>query len=158
MEQHPLPITRRAFKRKSFSPVKLIFVVLWGLFLLLNTWTKSLEQFIDFQSISFQWNPHPNFAGFFYFGDFTLIHEDFVAVKLGHFVGFAIFDLLVYWLLKNHPKAVVVSFVFAFLTEFFQLYLGRDGRLYDLGIDTFGIISVYLIVSLKKAFQQNSFQ
>ena len=153
MEQHPIPVTRRSFKRKSFSLVKLMLVILWGLFLLLNTWTKSLEQFIDFQSISFQWNPHPNFAGFFYFGDFTLIHEDFVAVKLGHFIGFALFDLLVYGLLKNHRRAVMLSFGFAFITEFFQLFLGRDGRLYDLGIDTLGIISVYFIMLLKKAFR-----
>lgn len=148
MNQQPLPAARRILKKTPLSLVKLTLTIGWGSFLLLSTLTRSLEQFLDFHSIGFVWTWHPDVASFFYFGDFSLIHPDYVVVKLGHFIGFAILDLLLYSLSNNHKTAIAFSFTFAFFTEFLQLFLGRDGRLYDLGIDTFGIISVYLIVAI----------
>lgn len=153
MNQQPIPTarSRRIIKKRPLSLVKLTLTIGWGSFLLLSTLTRSLEQFLDFQSIGFVWTWHPDVASFFYFRDFSLIHPDYVVVKLGHFIGFAILDLLLYSLSNNHKKAIAFSFTFAFLTEFLQLFLGRDGRLYDLGIDTLGIISVFLIVTVYRA-------
>lgn len=151
MDQQTVP---SRFRKKKLSFRLLMITLLWSLFLLVSTWTSSLEQFLDFQAIDFRWNWHPDFAVFFYFGDFTLVHEDYVAVKLGHFMGFAVLDLLLFTLVKNHRLAIVISFVFAFLTEFLQLFLERDGRLYDLGIDTFGIVSVYALVVVRNGLRR----
>ncbi|MED1471295.1 VanZ family protein [Bacillus salipaludis] len=138
--------SRMVNTQKENLSIKIILIIIWGLFLLLNTWTNSLEQMLDFQSVKFKWNASPDFMSFFNFNDIALIHPYFVFVKLGHFIGFAIMDLLIYILFKNHRASIGISVAFAFFTEFFQLYWGRDGRLYDLGIDTLGILTVYFII------------
>ncbi|MEH7128571.1 VanZ family protein [Neobacillus drentensis] len=132
--------------QKSLTLVKILLVILWGLFLLLNTWTESIERLIYLHSFGFRWVSNPDFLSFFYFHDFTLIHPEFIKVKFGHFIGFAIMDILLFNLLRSHKYSIVLSIIFAFLTEFLQLFFGRDGRFYDLAIDSFGIISVYFLV------------
>ena len=66
-------------------------------------------------------------------------------VKTGHFIGFAIFDFLLFNWKKNHKVAIAV--VFALTTEVFQLFMGRDGRLYDLMIDSLGVITIYFLLT-----------
>jgi hypothetical protein len=132
--------------QKSLTLIKILLVILWGLFLLLNTWTESIERLIYLHSFGFRWVSNPDFLSFFYFHDFTLIHPEFIKVKFGHFIGFAIMDILLFNLLRSHKYSIVLSIIFAFLTEFLQLFFGRDGRFYDLAIDSFGIISVYFLV------------
>ncbi|MDQ6595916.1 VanZ family protein [Bacillus salipaludis] len=132
--------------QKDNQPIKIFAILLWGLFLLINTWTNNLELMIHSGSVEFQWNSSPDFISFFNFNDIALIHPYFVVIKLGHFIGFAIMDLLIFNLLKSHKSSITISVAFAFFTEFFQLYWGRDGRLYDLGIDTLGILTIYITI------------
>ncbi|WML46178.1 VanZ family protein [Neobacillus sp. PS3-40] len=150
MEPYRIPVMGNSFKKNRKFLLKIALILLWGLFLSLNTWTVSLEHLIAFQSASFKWVWSPNFLSFFYFYDFTLIHPDFLLVKLGHFMGFAIMDLLVFNLFKRHKISISISITYAFLTEFLQLFFGRDGRLYDLGIDSLGVLSIYFFIQLFK--------
>jgi hypothetical protein len=138
-------INKSKKNRKYILFEKILMVILWEIFLLLNTWSASLGQLIEFQSFGFIWVSTPDFMSFFYFNDFTLIHEDFVLVKLGHFIGFAVMDILLFNLIKSHKYSIAISITFAFLTEFLQLFFGRDGRFYDLAIDSLGVLSVFLI-------------
>lgn len=142
MEYHQLTVKKNSFHPRNL--IKIILIVFWGGFLAINTWTSNLERLLVFHTIHFKWVPSPNFLSFFYFNDFTTIHRYFVIVKLGHFTGFAIMDLLVLNLMQNHKASIGIAFSLAFFTEFLQLFLGRDGRLYDLIIDSLGILSVYL--------------
>ncbi|WP_160726054.1 VanZ family protein [Bacillus sp. USDA818B3_A] len=137
-------VNKIKFEKRRITVI--LLTIIWGLFLLINTWTESLEQVLDFESFQFKWVSTPDYKSFFYFYDFTLVHPDYVTIKLGHFIGFAIMDLLLFILLRNHKFAILVSIIFAFITEFFQLFFGRDGRFYDLIIDTLGVLSVYLLV------------
>ncbi|NHC41850.1 VanZ family protein [Bacillus sp. MM2020_1] len=145
---------RSGINKKKFSKpvrlVKILLIILWGLFLLANTWTESLEQLLDLKSIGFRWVSKPDFLSFFYFYDLTLVHPEYVKVKLGHFMGFAIMDILLFSLLKKHKYSIGISIVFAFLTEFLQLFFGRDGRFYDLLIDSFGVLTVFLILKIAR--------
>jgi hypothetical protein len=136
------------------SSLKIAVILFWGMFLSLNTWTSSLEKMLAFQSVGFKWDLSPNFISFFYFHDLALAHPDFLFVKLGHFVGFAIMDLLIFSLFKGHKISIGLSITFAFLTEFLQLFFGRDDRLFDLGIDSLGILSVYFLINLLKLADQ----
>ncbi|MDR7239956.1 VanZ family protein [Neobacillus drentensis] len=136
--------------RKHILLLKILLIIFWGLFLLLNTWTESLEQLLDLQSVDFRWVSTPDFKSFFYFYDLTLVHPDYLKVKLGHFIGFAIMDILLFNLLKNHKYSIGISITFAFLTEFLQMFFGRDGRFYDLAIDSFGVLSVFIILKIAK--------
>ncbi|MBM7690787.1 VanZ family protein [Peribacillus deserti] len=129
---------------------KLLLVILWGLFLGLHTWTDNLRALLTNQSITFTWVAKPDFISFFYLTDIALIHQYFIIVKLGHFFGFAIMDLLMFNLTRNHRNAVVVSVALAFLTEILQLYFGRDGRLYDVVIDCLGVWMVYILLKKLK--------
>jgi hypothetical protein len=135
--------------------VSILIMIFWAVILTLNTWAQSLERLLDFQSLHFIWISAPNLLSFFNFNDIGSFHEeDFLVVKLGHFAGFAIMDLLIFNVMRNHKAAVCISIVFAFLTEFLQLFFGRDGRLYDLMIDSLGIISVYTLLQLNNSLKE----
>jgi hypothetical protein len=129
---------------------KLLLVIIWGCILALNTWTDNLGDLLRLQSIGFKWDSSPHYLSFFNFLDITRIHHDFVIVKTGHFIGFAIFDFLLFNWKKDHKAAIVIAFVFALTTEVLQLFLGRDGRLYDVIIDSLGIITVYFLLKFNK--------
>ncbi|MBT2657106.1 VanZ family protein [Bacillus sp. ISL-18] len=143
MDHQPLERKRNSQEKRIF--LKLLFITFWGLFLLLNTWTESIEKLMYLHTFGFKWVPKPDFLSFFIFNDITLVHSEFIKVKSGHFIGFAIMDFLLFSLLKTHKSSVVIALIFAFITEFFQLFFGRDGRFYDLIIDSLGIFSVYFI-------------
>ncbi|WHY71982.1 VanZ family protein [Fictibacillus enclensis] len=134
---------------------KFLIVVAWTLFLGIHTFTDNLEALLGSQIIEFRLTS-PDFSHFFSFSDITLIHPNFILIKTGHFLGFAIMDLLLFAWLGKHGRAAVLSFGFAVFTEVMQLYFGRDGRLYDVIIDTMGIISVYVLLKSFKARRHES--
>lgn len=136
-------------KRKTV--ILVLAIIFWGLFLLLNTWTESIEKLMYLHTFGFKWVANPDFLSFFNFNDFTAFHPEFIKVKLGHFIGFAVLDFLLFTLIKSHRYSISISIVFAFITEFVQLFFGRDGRFYDLAIDTLGIFSVYVMIKILKA-------
>ncbi|MBO0962190.1 VanZ family protein [Neobacillus sp. MM2021_6] len=138
-------IAKNKKPQKYIIFVKIMLVTLWGLFLLLNTWTESIEKLMYLHTFGFNWVPNPDYLSFFYFNDFTLFHPEFIKVKFGHFIGFAILDFLLFNLFKSHKISIILAILFAIFTEFLQLFFGRDGRLYDLLIDSLGIITVFLI-------------
>jgi hypothetical protein len=123
-----------------------ILVLVWTIILGVNTWTENLGDLLRLHSIGFKWNPSPNYLSFFYFEDISEIHSHFIIVKIGHFIGFAIFDLLIFNWTRNHKWSLVLSISFAVLTEILQLFFGRDGRLYDVIIDSLGVFTVYSIL------------
>lgn len=125
---------------------KIVPVIIWGIILLVHTWTSNLGLLFRDQAISFKWVVSPDYLSFFYLQDISTIHHYFIIVKTGHFIGFAIFDYLLYRWLKNHKWSIMISITFALMTEILQLYFGRDGRLYDLVIDSLGILTVYFIL------------
>jgi len=136
---------------------KLVPVIIWGFILLLHTWTSNLGVLLRDQEVSFTWVASPNFLSFFYLQDIGTIHHYFIIVKTGHFVGFAIFDYLLFKWLKNHKQSMILSISFALMTEILQLYFGRDGRMYDLVIDTMGIYSVYFLLKSHLLTKQSQF-
>ncbi|MGM0880098.1 MAG: VanZ family protein [Bacillota bacterium] len=74
----------------------------------------------------------------------------YISQKIGHFSGFAIFAVLLISQNKRMGKSIILAVVYAILTEFLQLYFGRHGRLYDIAIDTAGIICGVIILRMAK--------
>ncbi|MBT2642224.1 VanZ family protein [Bacillus sp. ISL-41] len=139
----------KSVETHSHIVIKIVLVLAWGLILLIQTWTNSLEFLFHFGEVSFNMNASPNYLSFF-LNDITSVHPFFILVKFGHYLGFLIMNLLVFHLLRNNTRALIVSIFFAFITEFMQLYFGRDGRFYDFIIDICGIWTAYFIIKLKK--------
>lgn len=131
---------------KKLFKLKFGLVLFWGIFLGMDTWTDNLRALLQFKNVGFRWVSSPNFLSFFYLFDISKIHHHFVIVKLGHFIGFGIFDLLLFNWKNSHKQALGISFTFALLTEILQLFFGRDGRLYDLIIDFSGAILIYFMI------------
>ncbi|OXM15774.1 VanZ family protein [Paenibacillus herberti] len=125
--------------------LKLTAVLLWAGLLLMLTGTESLKQLLLYKELAFTFDPSPDFREFFRWADIQHIHSEWVLVKLGHFAGFAVLDLLLmFWLGRKLP-ALALSFLFALGTEVLQLFQNRDGRLYDVMIDTAGAFSAALL-------------
>lgn len=49
---------------------------------------------------------------------------------------------------KSTVLSILVSIAFALLTELLQLYFGRDGRLYDVAIDSAGVLLGAMVVQI----------
>jgi VanZ family protein len=128
--------------------IRLLLVIVWGLLLVVLTCTISLKLLYYYQVVHFSFNPHPKWSKFYTMADITKVHKDWVIVKIGHYVGFGIMDLLLYNLFRKHSYAVVISFLLALATEIIQMYFQRDGRLYDLIIDTLGIATSFILIKL----------
>lgn len=134
-------------RRKKKKQTKLVLVIIWGLFLSMNIFAENLESLLSFTSLDFRWNSHPNYGSFFNLFDITQIHSYWFLVKAGHFIGFGIMNLLLYNLLGSHKKAIVLTIGFAIGSEILQLYFGRDGRLYDVVIDSLGVMADYYFLA-----------
>jgi VanZ family protein len=115
---------------------------------------ESLESLLSLGNVDFTWNESPNFSSFFSFYDITIIHKWWFMVKFGHFIGFAIMKLLLYWWLKDKKIATIVSIMFAAFTEILQLFFGRDGRLYDIVIDSMGVLIALYLLNKYSAFRR----
>ncbi|WP_078409110.1 VanZ family protein [Priestia abyssalis] len=126
--------------------IRLLLVLVWVLFLSVNTWVENLGALLSLHSIRFTWVSSPDFSSFFHFADLTEIHNSWFLIKFGHFIGFAILNLLLYFWLKNHRMSIVIAVMYAIFTEVIQLFVGRDGRLYDLMIDSLGIATEYYLL------------
>jgi VanZ family protein len=122
-------------------------VFFWSIVLSVLTCTINLEALFYDHTIQFLFNSHPNYSDFFKF-DLTHIHPKWVLVKFGHFAGFGIMDILIFNLIRKHKSALLIAIFFASSTEIFQLYFNRDGRLYDVIIDSLGVILSYFVAHI----------
>ena len=81
---------------------------------------------------------------------------EFILRKLAHISFFGLLALLIYWNFKKsslqYLKAWFFLACFAFLDELHQAFIiGRDGRIIDVGIDSFGgALFLFLLYKYKK--------
>ncbi|MCK6259014.1 VanZ family protein [Fictibacillus sp. KIGAM418] len=136
--------------------MRLFIVMVWALFLGLHTFTDNLENLLSHQSINFTWLSSPSYHHFFNVSDITWIHPNFYLIKFGHFIGFGILDLFIFLWLTSHRKSMLLTFSFAVFTEVLQLYFGRDGRMYDVIIDSLGIVMVYQMLKYLSKIEKAS--
>ncbi|MBM4764467.1 VanZ family protein [Bacillus sp. B15-48] len=111
------------------------------------TLTENLYSLLVHKNVEFRWNSSPDFSSLFIINDIALIHTWWLLVKFGHFLGFAIFAFLLYLWMGNRLKATTISIIFAVFTEVLQLFFGRDGRLYDVLIDSMGILTALFLLN-----------
>ena len=130
--------------------MRLLLVIIWAFILGVLTCNISLNAIFYHNYVNFYINPHPHYSELFKI-DFKLVHTHWLIVKIGHLVGFAIFDFLLYYLTKRRILSAFITIVYAIATEILQLYFYRDGRIYDMVIDSMGVIlSIGVVWVLKR--------
>ncbi|WP_186445522.1 VanZ family protein [Paenibacillus cremeus] len=119
-------------------------VIGWAVILGVLTCDLSLNGLFYRQAIHFSINPHPDFFELFKL-DLRFVHSHWTIIKLGHFIGFAIMDALLWNMTRKRGASALLSIAFAVSTEILQLYFNRDGRIYDMLIDSAGVLASYYI-------------
>lgn len=126
--------------------MRTLVIIIWAIILLIFTCASNSQFWKMGELPTFHWSPDPNFHEL---TDLNLGHSSrFIIQKIGHFLGFSLLGILIYWRSRNITFGIVISVMYAILTEFLQLYFGRDGRIYDVIIDTAGIVLGMLIIKI----------
>lgn len=124
-----------------------LFVFIWAILIFIFTCTARLEDIYENLTIMFHFQPKPNLQELF----FALpqgVGTDFIWRKIGHGLCFFIFTILLARIIKNKASVFIISFLYACSTEIFQLFFNRDGRLFDVGFDTLGILIAIVLLFL----------
>ncbi len=136
-----------------------ILVFTWMVILLIFTCSNSLDALLFRQTILFRWTNHPNFLDLFITRDAHILNPFWIFIKSGHFCGFAVMDLLLFKWLRKPALSGWLTVAFAISTEILQLYFGRDGRIYDIYIDSLGVWFMHCIhartLNIRKLTTQN---
>ena len=130
---------------------KYIPVVLWALCILVATNNYNFQSLLFAQEIDFNIRLFPNFSDLFITSDIHLESKTYVFQKTGHALSFGILFLILAKTIANNGKAIVLASLFAFFTEFLQLFFERSGRLSDVLIDIGGIYLAYRLSAYVKA-------
>ena len=124
-----------------------LFVLAWAVLIFVMTCTVSSRQLLEEGKLEFVWNSSPNVQVLFAPLP-AVLDSSFINQKIGHVLVFFIFTLLLALICRSLTLNLAGSFLFAFITEFLQLYFMRHGRLFDVAFDGIGIVTAIVILGL----------
>ncbi|KAB2332627.1 VanZ family protein [Bacillus mesophilum] len=133
--------------------MKQIGLTLWVIVMCIGLFTNNVAAFFIEGNISFYIDPNP--SAVLYFPAYPLIQASAFELT-GHALMFAVFT---YLLFKNIPRftlTLVISILFAIITELLQPFFGRGADWYDLGADFIGINCVLLFFYIEKISARSS--
>ncbi|UQZ33138.1 hypothetical protein C2I18_05935 [Paenibacillus sp. PK3_47] len=129
--------------------MKVVLVLIWGFILFVFTCAGDSGFWSAGDLPYFHWKGTPDFHKML-LTDLKLT-PGYIIRKIGHFSGFAILAGLILHMSKKVSVSLVLSVGYAIFTEVLQLYFGRDGRLYDVGIDSAGVLfGLLLAIGIRK--------
>lgn len=114
-------------------------ILLWAAAIFVFTCTASFTELLEWGTIRFQWNGNPQLS------ELLLplpehINEGFLRQKIGHIGAFWILTILLQAKYLSRKFVLLIALFYSGLTEILQLFFMRDGRLFDMGFDTVGIL------------------
>jgi len=118
--------------------MRVFLLLIWGGFIFICTCTSDFNILAETGEIRFLWDSQPDFS------ELLLplpeeLNSAFILQKSGHIIAFLVLTVLLLEKIKSQAVGFALALICAVFTEFLQLYFGRDGRLFDIGIDTVGI-------------------
>ncbi|MHA6261439.1 VanZ family protein [Sporosarcina sp. CAU 1771] len=119
-----------------------VLTIAWTVFIVIAAFTSNAHAFLYDQVVSFRFVQNPSLSDMFIIHDFSL-SKFFLIQKIGHMVSFGVLWILVFQWVRKVKITVILCTLFALSTEVCQLFFGRNGRLYDVGIDFVGIVVAY---------------
>lgn len=117
-------------------------------FIVVAACTSNAYDFLYHQHVNFKLNLSPSFSDLLIVSDFRLTSHFFLIQKLGHMAAFGLLFTLLFLWIRKAGIAFVCCGLFAVGTEILQLYFGRNGRLYDMGIDMLGVCLAFAVCRL----------
>lgn len=120
-----------------------LFAVVWAILILAAMCTSNARAFLFNQVIHYNWNWTPDFSELFIVSDVAFYDGFYLVQKAGHMISFAILYIFTSKWLRDLKKAFIICVAFALFSEILQLYFQRNGRLFDVGIDTLGIFLAF---------------
>ncbi|SEC10847.1 VanZ family protein [Paenibacillus sp. GP183] len=120
-----------------------LLTLLWCMVIFICTCTLDQSALIHHLEIYFRLDPHPHFVELLRMDDMYLFSSNWYLYKAGHFTLFAILCALALGSFENRKNALIFAILVAFATEILQLFFSRDGRLYDVVIDSTGALLSY---------------
>ncbi|SDD99984.1 VanZ like family protein [Bhargavaea beijingensis] len=130
-------------ERSNVLTVSTIFTLLWAALIVIATCTSDPRAFLYEREVSFHLESEPNLYDLLILSDIHFESDFYLLQKIGHFLSFGVlYGLLVTWI-KRPGLVFVLCGIFALFTEVLQLFFGRSGRLFDVGIDLMGVILAY---------------
>ncbi|MDQ0428832.1 VanZ family protein [Planomicrobium stackebrandtii] len=130
---------------------KYIPVILWALCILLATNNYNFQSLLFAQEIGFNIRLLPDLSDLLITSDIHLDSGTYVFQKIGHALSFGVLFLILAKTINNNALAIILCSLFAFFTEFLQLFFERSGRLSDVLIDIGGIYLAYRLSVYVKA-------
>ncbi|XEC95498.1 VanZ family protein [Paenibacillus tarimensis] len=127
--------------------MRIVLGVIWAFVLFLFTCSFHMWELFFSRELHFVMTKSPDFSDLFRTSDFDLKDSEWLVRKIGHLLGFFILALI----LTNFGKlraGLYLSIGYAVFTEIIQLYFLRGGRIYDMLIDTAGVLLAYGICRL----------
>lgn len=120
--------------------------IIWAILVLVGCCTSDPQSFFYNQYVNFNVISTPDFSDLLITNDIQWRSQFYLLQKVGHFSAFAILFFLVFNWIKRYGLTFVLCSVFALMTEVLQLFFNRNGRLYDVGIDMFGMGFAYIVL------------
>lgn len=135
--------------------MKTVLIIFWAVVLFVFTCASDSGFWVSGSIPSFHLSDLPDFHNLLKLD--MRYTSTFITRKIGHFSGFAVLAILFYRRNKSLGRSILFGVGYALLTELLQLYFGRDGRLYDVAIDSAGVVigAVVAILMSKIRFNRN---
>ncbi|WP_019412683.1 VanZ family protein [Paenisporosarcina sp. TG20] len=122
-----------------------LLTFLWSLFIVIAACTSDAYIFMFDQVVKFSFITDPTFSDLLITSDINPSNEFYLIQKTGHIISFGILYILHLLWMKRAGIAFISTCIFAAFSEVLQLYFNRNGRLFDVGIDIFGILLTFII-------------
>lgn len=110
--------------------------------------TSDAYIFMFEQVVKFSFNTDPTFSDLLITSDINPSNEFYLIQKTGHIIAFGILYILHLLWMKKAETAFISTCLVATFSEILQLYFNRNGRLFDVGIDIFGILLAFMLSKL----------
>lgn len=125
--------------QKEESYMRIFLILFWMLSIFVFTCTANFTELLASGAVRFQWDVHPQLSELLEPMP-DQIDGAFLIQKIGHLSAFFILALLLQTKVRSKFAVFLFSVCYAIMTELLQLYFTRDGRLFDIGIDSAGIL------------------
>jgi len=119
-----------------------VLALIWMLLIFIGTCSTGIKDVFLRGQISFRLNAHPSWTEIWML--YHNVDSIFILQKIGHFMVYFILVLLIAKT-PHRVRGLLITILYAVLTELLQPFFYRDPRILDMLINSMGAILAYII-------------